>query len=89
MSALLCNIYHKMERIWHHNKHDKSEPSTKTHRLGKEDINQEATKRPKIAIKGQGSCTVETSVSFNWTIINRTPHIAGLYGRVTKTKAIA
>jgi hypothetical protein len=29
-----------MERIWHHNKPAKRGPPTKTHRLGKEGINQ-------------------------------------------------
>ena len=49
----------------------------------------EATKRPKIALKELQSSAAEIGVSVHRTILSRTLHRAGIYGRVARKKAIA
>ena len=49
----------------------------------------EAAKTPKITLKELQSSTVEDGVSVHRTTFSRTPHIAGLYERVARKKAIA
>ena len=70
-----------MERIWHHNKPAKRGPPTKTHRPGKEGINQRGNKRPKITLNELQSSTAEIGVSVYRTTLSHTLHRAGLYGR--------
>jgi hypothetical protein len=45
--APLNPLFKKMERIWHHSKPAKKRPATKTHRPGKEGINQRGNKETK------------------------------------------
>uniref|UniRef100_A0AAZ3PQJ3 Transposase Tc1-like domain-containing protein n=1 Tax=Oncorhynchus tshawytscha TaxID=74940 RepID=A0AAZ3PQJ3_ONCTS len=49
----------------------------------------EATKRPQITLKELQSSTLEIGVSVHRATLTRTPHRAGLYGRVARKKAIA
>ena len=49
----------------------------------------EAIKKPNITLKELQSSTVEIGLSVHRTTLSRILHIAGLYGRVARNKAIA
>ena len=48
----------------------------------------EATKRPKITLKELQSSSAEIGVSVHRTILSRTLHRAGIYGRVARTPCL-
>ena len=67
-----------MERIWHHNKSAKRGSPTKTHRTGKEDINQRGNKETKD--NPEGAAKLHRSFG----PLSHTLHRAGLYRRVAR-----
>ena len=62
-------------------------PPTKTHRPGKEGINQRGNKETKDNPEGAKSSIAEIGVSVY--TLSRTLHRAGLYRRVSRKKVIA
>jgi hypothetical protein len=62
-SGLSSKKYHKLERIWHHNKPAKRGPPNKTHRPGKEGINQRGNKETKDNPEGAAKLH-----SIDWSI---------------------
>ena len=77
-----------MERIWHHYKPDKRRPPTKTHRPGKEGINQRCNKDTKDNTEGAAKSTAEMGVSAHRTTLSHSLHRAGLYGRLARKKPL-